>query len=155
MKKICITVLKVFGAAVLFLVMSLLFLLIVTPFENDRVAGNTAKELAELPLPENTEYIESVYRAGKLIGCGNGMQYLGAILIRSDLSLEALKAHYSSFAEHEWECVVERQTSAEIKWVEYAGGLSFKTEVEGDDYYIVYSWGDSDSVFHDLDIRGH
>ena len=45
MKKICITVLKVFGAAVLFLVMSLLVLLIVTPFANDRVAGNTAKEL--------------------------------------------------------------------------------------------------------------
>lgn len=155
MKKICTTVLKVFGVAVLFLVMSLLVLLVVTPFANDRVARKTAKELADLPLPENTEYIESVYKADKLIGCGNGMQYLGAILIRSDLPLEALKAYYSGFVEHEWECVVERQTSAAIEWVEYAGGLSFKTEVEGDDYYIVYSWGDSDSVFYYPDIRGH
>ncbi len=107
---------------------------------------------ADLPLPENTEYIESVYKADKLIGCGNGMQYLGAILIRNNLPLEALKAYYSGLAEHEWECVVERQTSAEIEWVEYAGGLSFKTEVEEDDYYVAYSWGDSDSVFY---AHGH
>ncbi len=60
MKKICTTVLKVFGVAVLFLVMSLLVLLVVTPFANDHVARKTAKELADLPLPEDTEYIESV-----------------------------------------------------------------------------------------------
>ncbi|MCI8969704.1 MAG: hypothetical protein HFH75_19440 [Lachnospiraceae bacterium] len=66
MKKICTTVLKVFGVAVLFLVMSLLVLLVVTPFANDHVARKTAKELADLPLPEDTEYIESVYKADKL-----------------------------------------------------------------------------------------
>ena len=48
------------------------------------------KELCETPLPEKTELIESISRAGKLTGNGNGMQYFGAILIRSDLSLEEL-----------------------------------------------------------------
>lgn len=84
------------------------------------------------------------------------MQYLGAILIRSELSREELEAYYSSFAEHDWECVVGNQAGANIC---VDGGqpvpLSFATDVEGDNYYIVYSWGSNDTVFDDLDIRGH
>lgn len=156
MRKTFVTVLKIFGATVLILVTCIFILLSAAPFVNDHVAKKTAEELVELPLPENTEYIESVYRAEKLIGCGNGMQYLGAILIRSELSREELEAYYSSFAEHDWECVVGNQAGANIC---VDGGqpvpLSFATDVEGDNYYIVYSWGSNDTVFDDLDIRGH
>ena len=65
--------------------------LLATPFINDDVSKKTANELADLPLPGNTELIESVHESGKLVGNGNGMQYFGAILIKSDLSLEELK----------------------------------------------------------------
>ncbi len=156
MKKIFITVLKVFGATVLILVTAIFVLLIATPFVNDHVAKKTLEELVELPLPENTEYIESVCNAGKIIGCGNGMQYFGAILIKSELSQEELEAYYSNYAEHDWECVVGNQVGSNIC---VDGGqpvpLSFATDVEGDDYFIVYSWGSNDTIFDDLDIRGH
>ena len=63
-------------------------LYIVSPIVNDNVAKKTADELVEIPLPNNTAFIESIYKAGKLVGNGNGMQYFGAILIKSELSVE-------------------------------------------------------------------
>lgn len=80
--------------------------------------------------PENTEYIGSVCGAGKLIGCGNGMQYFGAILIKSELSREALEAYYSNYAEHDWECVVEHQVSAGIQ-IDGEQVTSLTTDLEG------------------------
>ena len=65
------------------------------PLINNHTAYKVEKKLCETPLPEKTELIESISRAGKLTGNGNGMQYFGAILIRSDLSLEELDAYYS------------------------------------------------------------
>lgn len=154
MKKMFVMVLKVLGVIVLILVISITVLLAAAPLVNDHVAEKTVKELVDLPLPENTEYIESVCKAGKLIGCGNGMQYFGAILIQSELSYEELAAYYSNFAEHDWECVVENQVSAEIR-IAGEGVTFFSTDVEGDNYYIVYSWGSNKTIFHDFDIRGH
>ena len=65
------------------------------PLINNHTAYKVEKALCEIPLPEETELIESLSQAGKLTGNGNGMQYFGAILIRSELSLEELDAYYS------------------------------------------------------------
>lgn len=141
-------------ALIFILVILLTSCLIAAPVINDNISKKTAKALVELPLPEDTELVESVYKAGKLIGNGNGMQYFGAILIKSQLSFEELEKYYSGFAENEWDCVVEKQTDGHIKMIEH-GELSFQTDITGDDYYMVYSWGDNDTIFHELDIRGH
>ena len=145
---------KIILAFSLAVVCFLLCFLMAAPVVNSNAAKKTAQGLVNLPLPENTECIEAIYKAGKLVGNGNGMQYFGAILIKSELSLEELKEYYSAFAEHEWECVVEEQTGQEIKVIEHAG-LTFKTYVDADRYYIVYSWGDNNTIFHEFDIRGH
>ena len=60
------------------------------PLINNHTAYKVEKALCEIPLPEEPELIESLSQDGKLTGNGNGMQYFGAILIRSDLSLEEL-----------------------------------------------------------------
>ncbi len=65
------------------------------PLINNHTAYKVEKALCEIPLPEETELIESLSQAGKLTGNGNGMQYFGAILIRSELSLEELDIYYS------------------------------------------------------------
>ena len=145
---------KVFVAIVLIMVIGLFSFLIAAPIVNDNMAEKTANELADLPLPDNTEYMESVYQAGKLVGNGNGMQYFGAVLIKSGLSLEELKDYYSSYAENEWKCVVENQNDTDIKVIEHAK-LTFDTNIDGEDYFIVYSWGDNNTIFHEFDIRGH
>lgn len=137
----------VIGLGVIFC--AILTLLIATPVVNDNVAKKTAKELSDLPLPQNTEYIETVSKAGKLVGNGNGMQYFGAILIKSELPLNELEEYYSS--KIQW-CEVKKQTTSEIAFIH--GDPAFKTEINGDNYYIVYSWGNNSGLFHELDIRG-
>ncbi len=147
MKKLLITI-------ILIVVIIFLSVLVAAPIVNDNIAKKTADKLVDLPLPSNTEFIEIVYLAGKLVGNGNGMQYFGAILIKSGLSLEELKEYYLKFAKDEWECMVERQIDTDIKIIEHRK-VTFKTNVEGDNYYIIYSWGSNNTIFHEFDIRGH
>lgn len=145
---------KVLVIIILSVVLIFLSVLTAAPIVNNNIAEKTANELVNLPLPNNTEFIESIYEAGKLVGNGNGMQYFGAILIKSELSLEELKEYYLEFAESEWKCIVESQINSDVKIMEHTR-LTFKADIEGDNYYIVYSWGDNNTIFHEFDIRGH
>ncbi len=122
------------------------FVAVFIPLSNDRTAENIAKQL-ESSVPADTVIIESVSKAGKLTGNGNGMQYFGAMLIKSELTLDELSAFYSV-------AVVKKQTSQKIEVVEHEQ-MSFETVIDGDDYYIVYMFDGSSSFFANLDIRGH
>ena len=123
---------------------------------NNCIAMEVEKEIKSLPLLERTNYIESISAAEKLVGNGNGMQYFGAMLIKSELSLEELDTYYSVYRENNWEYVVGYQTDGVImdeNWI--VGDLGFKSDIDSDDYYIVYSWGDTDVDFLSwFDIRG-
>ena len=124
------------------------------PLVNNHTAYKVEKALCEIPLPEETELIESLSQAGKLTGNGNGMQYFGAILIKSELSLEELDAYYSDYRRNEWEYLVEIQEGQSIDVIEH-GELQFSEEIKGSGYYIVYSWGSGNSLLKELDMRGH
>ena len=124
------------------------------PATNNYTAYKVERELCETPLPEKTERIESLSRAGKLTGNGNGMQYFGAILIRSELSLEELDAYYSDYRSNKWEYLVETQEGQHIEVIDH-GTLQFTEEIKDSGYYIVYSWGSGNSLLEELDIRGH
>lgn len=145
---------KVLVIVVLTVVIIFFSVLIAAPTVNDNMAEKTANELADIPLPKSTELIESIHKAGKLVGNGNGMQYFGAILIKSELSLDELKEYYLDFADNEWSCIVENQINTDIRIIEHAK-LAFKTDIDGNNYYIVYSWGNNNTIFHEFDIRGH
>ena len=124
------------------------------PLINNNIAYKVEKALCEIPLPEETELIESLSQAGELTGNGNGMQYFGAILIRSELSLEELDAYYSDYRSNEWEYLVETQERQPIEVIDH-GTLQFREEIKDSGYYIVYSWGSGNSLLEELDIRGH
>ena len=124
------------------------------PLINNHTAYKVEKALCEIPLPEETELIESLSQAGKLTGNGNGMQYFGAILIRSELSLEELDVYYSDYRSNEWEYLVETQERQPIEVIDH-GTLQFTEEIKDSGYYIVYSWGSGNSLLEQLDIRGH
>ena len=141
------------AVAVLMLVIALAI-----PVANNAVALGVENELKQIPLPEQTELVESTSVAGKLIGNGNGMQYFGAILIKSDLSIDQLNAHYAAYRENPFDCMIEQQTSSRIEAGGMNGSLSFRAEPEASGYYVVYSWGDAPDWLWDilnLDLRGH
>lgn len=127
---------------------------IAIPLINNHTAFKVEKSLCEIPLPEETELIESLSQAGKLTGNGNGMQYFGAILIKSELSLEELNVYYSDYRSNEWEYLVETQEGNYIEVIDH-GTLKFTEEIKDSGYYIVYSWGSGNSLLEELDIRGH
>ena len=124
------------------------------PLINNHTAYKVEKKLCETPLPEKTELIESISRAGKLTGNGNGMQYFGAILIQSELSLKELDDYYSDYRSNEWEYLVKIQEGQSIEGIDH-GTLQFAEEIKDRGYYIVYSWGSGNSLLDELDIRGH
>ena len=127
---------------------------VVIPLANNHYAKQVEKELRETPLPERTEIIDSVSLAGKLVGNGNGVQYFGAILLKSKLSLNDLEDYYSVYQKNEWSYVVEPQENQSITVVDHSK-ISFSEMVDDEAYYIVYSWGDGPDLLEELDFRGH
>lgn len=154
MKKIMMFFIKVLAFLIAAVIILIIGLYILSPFMNNRAAEQVAEDLQSLPLPEKTELVEVQSAAGKLVGNGNGMQYFGAILIKSELSLATLETYYAGYAKEEWECIVEKQDNKTIQVIEHSN-LNFETEINSEDFYIVYSWGSNDSIFNEFDLRGH
>lgn len=140
------------GYSVIIIIVLILGFFISIPVVNNVCADNVRKTLLEIPLPEQTEIVGSVSNAGKFVGNGNGMQYLGAILLKSQLNLEEVKKHYSLYGEHADECIVEEGTSISFDMLVVSFSVETKEDVQ---YYVVYSWGDGITPFSELDIRGH
>lgn len=131
----------------------ILAIFVSVPVYNNYCAHKVEKVLCETPLPEQTELIEAISQTGKLTGNGNGMQYFGAILIRSELSLEELNTYYSDYRSNEWDYLVEVQEGRSVEVIDH-GTLHFSEEIKDSGYYIVYSWGNENSLLKELDIRG-
>lgn len=140
-----ITIIFIIGAPILIYIL------------NDIVANNTKKELLKVKLPNNTEIVDSISIAGKLTGNGNGMQYFGAILVKTDLSKEELEEYYNQYRNNEYSFLVEKQNYNIIEMIEH-GSYKFENYNENDKekYFTIYSWGSSKNDFlTELDLRGH
>lgn len=127
---------------------------IMCPIVNDISAKKVMNDISSIPLPENTQIVEKFSQAGKLTGNGNGMQFIGAVLVKSNLSLEEMDKYYSAYRETEWDCIVKQQETKEIDIIEH-GSFSFQTDVSNGHYYVIYSWGEGIFPFRDFDLRGN
>ncbi len=130
-------------------------------FGNNAVAADVAARLEKLPVPPDTDIVETASAAGKFTGNGNGMQYLGAMLVSSTLSREQLSEYYSSLSENNgFDVYVQEQDGAELSFDRSA--LTYKRfdESKKEVCYTVYAYGSSNGYFlgellYDFDIRGH
>ena len=126
---------------------------------NNSIAEKIEKDLVSYELPTNTKLVDAISVAGKLTGSGNGMQYMGAILVDSDLSKEELKEHYSSEFDY---IEVNEQETVNLDFIQ---NVSFDADIKLGDktYYSIICWddnrsemfGDFISELLDFDIRGH
>ena len=129
---------------------------------NDSIAKGLEKQLLACEHPTGIEIIDSISVAGKMEGNGNGMQWFGIMLIKSDMSEDALGEWYEkqlSTGENEYISVLKQETS---KVFEY-GRWHFKNYSDEENYYQVrlvrYSIvGFEESVWESIlnsDLRGH
>lgn len=122
------------------------------PVVNDATARDVEAELVRLPLPVGAERIDSIAQAGKLVGNGNGMQYLGALLIRSDQSLEQLRSFYHAYDDPAVDVI--STTGTEIG--EFHGASGFLARPGEAGTFVVYAWGHGPGwLYEDFDLRGH
>lgn len=140
----------------------LLFFALGIPIANNAIALGIEKDLKAIPLPQHTQVVESTSVASKLTGNGNGMQYFGAVLLKSDLSLDELYDHYRPYRQGLHDCLIEPQSGSAIRpagqALHGAAVPFFLDPVEGEGYYILYSWGNAPAWLRDLldtDLRGH
>ena len=105
---------------------------------NNSIADKIEKELVSYELPTNTKLVDSVSVAGKLTGNGNGMQYMGAILVDSYLSKEELKEYYSSKFDY---IEVNEQETVNLDFIQ---NVSFNADIKSGDqtYYSIICWDD-------------
>lgn len=116
---------------------------------NDSAAAALEKQLAEIPLPDGMTCAESFSAAGKIVGNGNGMQYLAVMLITGDVPLESLQNYYAQY-----NCEVIIQKTSKID--SYHGDFGFDKFNPQSVNYRVEMWGKAPSrFFAELDIRGH
>lgn len=147
---------KAVKIAFYFMLIMICLFIISIPVVNNLTAKGVENHLKKLPLPPETELAASVSRADKLTGNGNGMQYFGAILLRSELTLDELKAFYAQYRRTEWECNVVSQREPGLDFLENYDELRFSQYDDAPrSYYIVFSWGDGTEPFVSWDLRGH
>ncbi len=142
---------QVIRSTMLVVAVFLLLIALVIPVANNAVALGVERELKDAALPPQTELVESISAAGRYTG--QEMRYFGAVLLKSDLTLDEITAHYSNYT-------VEYQMDSAIRAVGKSGdgedNLTFKTSLEGAGYYIVYRWGSAPAWLKgilDMDIR--
>ena len=127
---------------------------------NNEIANLTTEELANTQLPENTQMVDTISIAGKVSGNGNGMQYFGAVLLKTDLSEEELDTYYQQYRGNSSKFLIKKQETEKIEVIDKPG-YYFQTfnEEDKEKYYILYSYGSADGIFLEdlleLDLRGH
>ena len=63
---------------------------------NNHIANSLLQNLKDCPLPPGTEILDSASIAGKELGCSNGMQYYGILLVNSDCDAGTLSEWYNN-----------------------------------------------------------
>lgn len=123
------------------------------PIVNDVAARDVETRLLDLPIPEGAERIDSMAQAGKLVGNGNGMQYLGALLIRGDDSVGELQRFYGVHGETVGLSITVTPAD-DLEGFHGAGGFLAHSGEPGT--FVVQAWGNGPGeIFEEFDIRGH
>ena len=121
---------------------------------NDCVANRIEKNLQAYELPANTVLVDSLSVAEKLVGNGNGMQYMGCLLVESELSQEELEAHYRAAFDF---IEVHELAGAQLDFIRPSYSFAGFSPEEGKTYYAVACFDTSGKLpdILDFDIRGH
>ena len=129
---------------------------------NTVIADRVEAKLLEYELPEKTQLADSLSTAQRLYGNGNGMQYIGQLLVTTELTEEELNAYYDELNE---EIRVKRLDSPVVS--EFIPRVEFKNFDSSKNNYMIELVNVNPGTFDnylsenffwkilDWDIRGH
>lgn len=152
-KKICIIIVTV----VLVLIASYSSIVIA----NNIVARKLEQELLDCAIPNKTAIIDSISIANKTSGNGNGMQWYGALLIKSELTEDELTEYYENLIADDNLYISVSVQNSPLVFEQYK--YHFEGFDEIDSYYCVMLSKNSISGLEtsfsekilNFDIRGH
>lgn len=148
---------RVIRGIMIVLAVALLVLGLAVPIANNAVAMGVARELEAIELPADTSIIEKISLAGRLTNEIGSVQYFGALLIKSEHSIEELRAHYAQYnTDRILSYRVEPQRGQKITVLGDID-LAFREDVGKEGYYIVYNirtGGNAVQWWLDMDVRG-
>ncbi|MBE6792369.1 MAG: hypothetical protein E7534_02555 [Ruminococcaceae bacterium] len=146
---------------ILFLVMLPFAFYATVVVTNNHIADRIVERLESYPPPADTALVDADSLAGKLVGNGNGMQYVGTILISSTLDVETLTAYYQAAFPY---IEVIEQTDDELIF-QGDSRCQYEHFIHNapTPYYTVICWDDKRqeqlgsfiSTLLDLDLRGY
>lgn len=134
----------------------LLVLGLALPVVNNAAAMRLAREMEALPLPDGASLVDTTSLSGRLTNKTGSVQYFAAMLIKSECSIEELRAHYAQYGTSLTATYrVEPQSGTEITVLDGVK-LSFRKGVERARGYIVYTLrtgGNAAQWWLDMDVR--
>ena len=144
---------RMIRAIMIALAVVLLVMGLAVPVANNAIAMGVAREMEALPLPPDTTLVESTSLSGRFGDTKGHVQYFAALLVKSDRTVEDLRAHYAEYTDGSLIAYrVEKQVGREIAVLKDAD-LSFRSG-KGD--YIVYTLrtgGNALQFWLDMDVR--
>ncbi len=135
----------------------LLVLGFAVPITNNALAMGVARELSSLSLPPDTVIVEKTSMAGRMLNSHDSVQYIGAVLIKSDRSLDELKACISSQFEDSSQAPIVCRIQGQTLDIRDDVAMTFRESVGESGYYAVYlvrTGGYAAQWYLDLDTRG-
>lgn len=127
---------------------------------NNCIADKIEKDLIKYDLPENTVLFDSISAAGKLVGSGNGMQYMGSILVSSDLTEQEISKYYNKQFDY---IEVRRQETEALDFIMANKHFKRLKDTTVNTYYSVTCWDENTTenlndfiiFLLNLDLRAH
>ena len=152
-KKICIIIVTV----LLVLIASYSSIVIA----NNIVAKNLEQDLLDCAIPVEIHIIDSVSIAKKTSGNGNGMQWHGALLVKSELTKDELTAYYENLITDDNLCISVSAQDSPLVFEQYKYHFKYYDPI--DFYYCVMLSKNSISGLEtsffekilNFDVRGH
>jgi hypothetical protein len=93
-----VTVLRKILVFIIIVILIIISPFIITRQLNNISSSNYAKQLYNCPLPSKTSLIAKESDCGNLGSAGNHMDFIAALLIQSNLSLDELESYYNNYA---------------------------------------------------------
>ena len=157
----------------LFIPFMCILMFMYVPNIDDLYARNVMLTLKNAESPKDTEFVDMAYISGSLMGNGDGIDFLGAILVKSPLSEEELISYYkdnTGLSEVHAEKLKQNGYSAgniylgvdgtisgyAVKGIDRGSLYFINTSEIKEDYYLIYAFKTDEYPFiSNFDLRGY